>query len=224
MNVSSVLDPARSRSAAALFALLGALPSACVYDSSEPCGPHQVMYGDKLRCVCDATSAPTPTGCTPCGAHEVPGATSCVCEAGYSRPSADAACAETPTGLGTACDATTPCADPAFSHCQIVDGGSGYCTTIDCTGPEDCTGGYACDTTGSPSFCRRPPVGAGMSCTSNADCEGTEATSCDTFMSHTCLVQGCSLTPDNCFSGTACCDLSKFGAPQPLCLPEGACP
>jgi len=226
MNVPTVLETTRwrSRSAAGLFALLSALPSACVFDSSKQCGPHEIMYGNNLRCVCDATSAPTATGCSPCGEHELPGATGCVCQAGYSRPSAAAACIETPMGIGIACDASTPCPDPAFSHCQSVGGGSGYCTTTDCTGPQDCTAGYACDMTGSASYCRRPPLGAGMTCTSDADCAGTEATACDSVMSHTCLVQGCSLVSDDCFSGTACCDLSKFGAPQPLCLPEGACP
>ena len=50
-----------------------------------------------------------------------------------------------------------------------------------------------------------------------------EATYCDTFKSHSCLVQGCSLTPNNCFSGWECCDLSAFGVPQPICVAQGAC-
>jgi hypothetical protein len=60
-------------------------------------------------------------------------------------------------------------------------------------------------------------------CTSEADCAGTEATYCDIFVSRSCLVQGCSLDPDNCFEGWECCDLSAFGIPMPLCLPLGAC-
>jgi hypothetical protein len=32
------------------------------------------------------------------------------------------------------------------------------------------------------------------------------------------------LMPNDCFQGYACCDLSMFGMPQPLCLPQGACP
>jgi hypothetical protein len=41
---------------------------------------------------------------------------------------------------------------------------------------------------------------------------------------HQCLVQGCSLTSNDCFEGRTCCDLSKVGMPEPLCLPQGACP
>ncbi|HET7540383.1 MAG TPA: hypothetical protein VFK05_10950 [Polyangiaceae bacterium] len=177
----------KARYAAALFALLGALPSACVYDSSDRCGPHQVMYED-LRCVCDATSAPTATGCEPCGDNEVPGAMGCECKPGFTKP--------------------------AGGVCEAV---------IECAKPEDCPEGYACDLEVTPGLCRKPPTGLGMSCTSNADCAGTEATYCDTFQSHSCLVQGCSLTPDNCFTGFECCDLSAFGVAQPLCIPDGAC-
>lgn len=213
--------PARSkhRYALVLFALLGAIPSACVYDSKDRCGPHQVMYED-LRCVCDPQSATTATGCTPCGTDEVPGATGCVCKPGYTKPAEGGVCAPAPMGLGTACDAATPCTDPQYSHCEAGADGKGYCTNT-CASAGECTGGYACDTTAS--ICRRPPVGLAMSCTSDADCAGTEATYCDTFQSHSCLVQGCSLMPDNCFSGWECCDLSAFGIAQPLCIPQGAC-
>jgi hypothetical protein len=185
----------KSRYAAALFALLGALPSACVYDSSDRCGPHQVMYED-LRCVCDATSVPNAagTGCEPA-----------------------------PVGQGAPCDATKLCTDAEFNHCEAGADGSGYCTKTGCASSDDCTNGYACDLAVTPSVCRRPPAGLGMSCTSNADCAGTQATYCDTFQTHSCLVQGCSLAPDNCFTGYECCDLSAFMIPQPLCIPQGAC-
>ncbi|HKO51129.1 MAG TPA: hypothetical protein VJV79_25645 [Polyangiaceae bacterium] len=182
------------RHAAALFALLGALPSACVYDSKDRCGPHQVMYED-LRCVCDATSTMNAAG---------------VCEPAV-------------VGLGAACDASTPCGDPEFNYCEAGADGKGYCTKTGCASPEECKDGYACDASVTPSVCRRPPAGLGMSCTADVDCAGTEATYCDTFQSHSCLVQGCSLTPDNCFVGWECCDLSSFGVPQPLCIPQGAC-
>jgi hypothetical protein len=33
------------------------------------------------------------------------------------------------------------------------------------------------------------------------------------------LVEGCSLSPDDCFAGTECC---TFG-PTTLCIEEGAC-
>jgi hypothetical protein len=218
-----VVPPRRKyRPAVALFALLGALPSACVYDSSDRCGPNEVMYED-LRCVCDAFSAATATGCERCEADEVPGAMGCECKPGYTKPDAESACAPAPMGLGAACDATTACEDPEFNHCEAGADGKGYCTKTDCASPEDCSGGFACDAAVTPSVCRRPPLGLAMSCTSDADCAGTEATYCDTFQSHSCLVQGCSVTPDNCFTGWDCCDLSAFGVPQPICIPEGAC-
>jgi hypothetical protein len=224
MNLSHVgVTPPRPkhRYLVALFALLGAMPSACTYDSSDRCGPHQVMYED-LRCVCDAQSALTATGCEPCGADEVPSAAGCVCKPGYTKDAA-LVCAPTPMGLGVACDASTPCTDPEFKHCEPGADGTGYCTTTECSSAEDCTGGYACDLQVTPSVCRRPPVGLSMSCTADADCAGTEATYCDTLQTHSCLVQGCSLSPDNCFSGWECCDLSMYGIAQPICIPQGAC-
>ena len=212
----------KARYWAGLLAVLGALTSACVYDASDRCGPHQVMYKDQ-SCVCDASSAPTATGCVVCSADEVPGATGCTCKPGYSRPQADAACELAPIGLGAPCDANTPCADAEFDNCETGADGKGYCTDTGCSSSADCSGGYACDTQPSPSVCRRPPLGLGMSCTANADCADTEATYCDSFQSHSCLVQGCSLSLDDCFSGWECCDLSAFGVPQPLCVAQGAC-
>ena len=225
MNVARALGASitRQRCFAAAFALLGVLPGGCVYDSANRCGAHQVMYGDASRCVCDTASVTTATGCTPCGEHEVPSASGCTCEAGYSKPSTDSACVETPSGLGTPCDATTPCTDATFDYCGTGADGSGYCTTSGCATPDDCSGGYACNTTASPSFCERPPVGAGAACTSDADCAGTEATYCDTVFSHSCLVRDCVVSPNNCFSGTECCDLSSLGVAERLCIPAGAC-
>jgi hypothetical protein len=224
MNLPHGQLPPRSkyRYAAALFAFLGAIPSACVYDASDRCGPNQVMYED-LRCVCDAHSAPTATGCELCGADEVPSAAGCACKDGYARPDAAGECKPVPMGLGATCDLAAPNCDAEFSHCEAGADGSGYCTSTGCTSADDCTGGYACDATVTPSVCRRPPVGLGKSCASAADCAGTEATYCDTFQTQSCQVEGCSLAPNNCFSGFECCDLSAFHVPQPLCVPQGAC-
>ncbi len=210
----------RYRYAAALLALIGsALAGACTFDSSDRCGPHQKIYGGNQVCVCDATSAYTAAGCVPCGDHEVAGPTGCVCEPGFSK-SGGATCEPTPPGIGVACDAMTTCTDPVFKHCEMSAFG-GYCTNEGCKSSADCTGGYACDT--SSGICKRPPVGLSKSCTSNADCAGTEATYCDVFFAHACLVQGCTVAPDNCFEGWDCCDLSAFGVAQPLCIPAGAC-
>ncbi|HET9932548.1 MAG TPA: hypothetical protein VFQ35_17720 [Polyangiaceae bacterium] len=208
----------RPRYVAALFALFGgAFASACTFDSSDRCGPNQVIFGDNLRCVCDTHSAYTATGCVRCGEHEVAGPSGCVCEPNFSKGTGGV-CEPTPMGIGVPCDGT--CEDPVYKHCETTASG-GYCTNTGCTGPADCTGGYACDT--ATGVCKRPPIGLAKSCTSNADCAGTEATYCDTFVTHSCLVQGCTLAPDNCFQGWECCDLSSFGIPQPLCVLAGAC-
>ena len=211
----------------AALALLGLVAGACVYDSDDRCGPHQVLYNDQ-RCVCEPGAALTPTGCVLCVENEVPGTSGagCECAPGFSRPAAGMACEAVPAGLGTACSTAAPivpCSDPVYSHCEADASGAGYCTSTGCTSPADCTGGYACNTSGATSFCQRPPVGLGKACTTPDDCAGTEATFCDTFQTHSCQVQGCSLAPNNCFSGFECCDLSAFGLPQPLCIPQGAC-
>ena len=209
------------RSASALA--LGLVGGACTYDPDDRCDVGEVLFSD-IRCVCVEGLVQSANGCVPCGENEVAGAAGCVCADGYSRPSADAACQPQPAGQGDACDAQTPCADPAYDHCEPTSGASGYCTTTGCSSSVDCSGGYACDTTASPSVCRRPPIGAGQACASPADCEGTEALFCDAVVAHACLVMGCSLAPDDCFEGTECCDLSQFGVPAPVCVAAGACP
>jgi hypothetical protein len=187
----------------------------CLYDADKPCGDLDV-YGDNVRCVCPAGSVYTPDGCLTCGAHEVADATGCTCEDGYDRPSAGAPCA--PLGLGVACDPDAPTCDAPFTHCE-PDADAGYCTS-ECTSSGDCNGGYACN---DDSVCQRPPSGLGKPCTAPADCAGTEATFCDTVVAKSCQVQGCSLDSNDCFIGYECCDLTMFGVPQPLCIPEGAC-
>jgi hypothetical protein len=66
------------------------------------------------------------------------------------------------------------------------------------------------------------PTGEDLPCTSAADCAGLQASFCDLFVSHTCLVSDCSVTPDSCSAGKECCDLSAFGLPT-LCIAAGAC-
>ncbi|HMA95449.1 MAG TPA: hypothetical protein VKP30_22325 [Polyangiaceae bacterium] len=207
------------------FTTLGFAFVGCVYDADQRCGPGMVLEKDGSEsCVCATGYAPTPTGCVACGAHETAGPTGCVCETGYSKASPTEPCTAAPAGLGTPCDASTnPCVDATFNHCHVVSGTAGYCTTQGCTSTAECTGGYMCELTAPPAYCRRPPVGAGTPCDSDAKCAGTEATYCDTSQSKTCVVQGCTLTPDNCFTGTECCDLSIYGLKLPLCVPTGAC-
>jgi hypothetical protein len=91
-----------------------------------------------------------------------------------------------------------------------------------CAGDGDCPDGQACDLKVSPSVCRMPPVGQGKACTASSDCAGTEATICDIIGTKACTVEGCTLTPDNCYPGYVCCDLAKFGLKTTACS-LGAC-
>jgi len=214
----------RAAFAVAVAGLFVSLPTACTFDPDDRCGENQVIYGDNVRCVCAEGSALTAEGCVRCAEGEVAGENGCVCAAGESRPAPGAPCEATPAGLGVSCDTQEmPCSDATYDHCETGEGTQGYCTNVDCSDPGDCQGGFACDTESSPSVCRRPPLGLGKACESDADCAGGEATYCDAFVSRTCLVSDCSLTADDCFVGYACCDLSAFGVPQPLCVPEGTC-
>lgn len=212
------------RSIRLLLCFSGLAFAACVYDSDERCGPNQSYDAMYLRCVCSPGSALTEQGCIPCGANEVPGSQGCDCAEGFVRPSPDAACEAAPAGLGAVCDPNAaPCVDPTYDHCEPVASG-GYCTNTDCTGSGDCQSGYACDTSVTPSVCRRPPLGQGQPCESATDCEGTEATYCDTFANDMCLVEGCTVETNDCFAGFQCCDLSMFNVALPICVPEGTCP
>ena len=240
----------RSRLALMLSGIIAAA-SGCVLESNRCGPNAEIYAGAQTeRCVCVANAAYTPTGCVLCGDNETPGATGCVCAVGFVRnaqnacealvcgenevPGATAcecaggyirnaqgACELMPAGQGSLCSTTMPCTDATFNHCATSANGMGYCTTTGCTGNTECTNGYACDMSGTPSYCKRPPVGAGMSCTSSADCAGTEATFCDTFVQHACIVEGCTVSPNSCFSGTECCAIP--GIPMPICIPAGAC-
>jgi hypothetical protein len=224
----------------------------CVYDANDRCSEHQVVTPDNASCVCASGYSMVEGVCVACGVNEVSGQSGCVCAPGFGRSSASAPCAACgpnaitnasgacecssgyvatatgceaiATGLGAACaEGSKPCTDATYSTCHSAPPAEGYCTKTGCTVATDCSDGYACDTSAAPAYCRRPPSGAGAPCTSSADCASGEATYCDTYASHSCLVQGCSLAPDNCFPGTECCDLSAFGVPQPLCVPQGGC-
>jgi len=204
------------------LAVLGPLFVAC-YDANDRCDPGEVLFAD-TRCVCDEGLVPSAVGCEPCGEHEAATATGCVCADGFARVEEGAPCQEKPSGQGDACSNQTPCATSAYSYCQAPAGTSGYCTTAGCASSADCSNGYACDTSATPSFCKRPPAGAGKACASAADCAGTDATFCDAVVTHTCRVEGCTPSPNNCFEGTTCCDLSGFGVPRPICVAGGMCP
>lgn len=223
----------------------------CVLDPDDRCGPHQAIWGGDERCVCEEGAAYTATGCVPCGEnevvtptgcgcvegfaragvteacapcgeHEVTSANGCICEAGFSRAAPGEPCAELEGGgAGSPCTVDGECMNPSYPRCQLRSTGTGYCTNEGCTSNAECAQGFTCVTSSSPSVCRLPPEGAGRPCTGPADCAGTEALFCDTFVSLSCLVMDCSLDPDSCFPGMECCNVGN-GLPT-ICIPEGAC-
>jgi len=223
--------------------------AACVYDADRRCDTNQTEIEDD-RCVCQEGFIPQAGGCVPCGEHEIARGDTCVCAPGYGL-GADArsceACAQgevqvdgvcacepgaerdpstqlcTQSGLGATCSADADCNDAAYPICHI-EGASGYCTRQGCAAADDCGGAFACDTSTAPSYCRRPPLGQGATCSSNADCAGTQATYCDTFSSNLCLVEGCTPGGSDCFIGWSCCDLSSLGLDRQLCVTDGSCP
>jgi hypothetical protein len=191
----------------------------------KKCGENEIVGA--TACVCKDNYGRTNenASCEPCGKNEVTSATgTCECKSGFGKESPKAECKPLPAGIGVACDATaTPCTDATYNYCYTGSATTGYCTTQGCATNGDCENGYMCDLNSTPSYCRRAPLGAGKVCTTDADCAGTEATYCDKDFSKTCLVQGCTVTPDNCFTGTECCDLSQYGLSQPLCIAAGFC-
>lgn len=204
---------------ASVAALAAFWVAGCVIDPDDKCGPNQVLWGDDDRCVCAEGFGYTATGCVACGENEVSVLLTgtCSCAEGYARDGATGPCEPIPMDIGVACTTDADC-NAAFPHCQPHDLGS-YCTSTGCTTTGDCEAGYACDTTATPSYCKRPPVGLLQPCESDADCEGTEALYCDTFFSHACLVRDCSLQANDCFEGNLCCDGSPYSIPN-LCLPS----
>ena len=165
--------------------------SSCVYDSSNRCDEGQDYNANAGLCVCKGNTIAGTTdegtqGCVPCGEHEIASNDVCACEEGYQKPTPDAACTIVPNALGLACESDEDCSDATYGTCHLLDDGSGYCTNVGCSSQSECTGGYACDTMAVPTYCVRPPAGAGQSCADDAGCAGTEATWCDTFVTHVC--------------------------------------
>lgn len=212
----------RSWFPAAFLAALAAV--ACLHDSGRPCGAGYIETAEGF-CACPAGFAPVAgtARCAPCGANEIVVAAACVCAPGFARASAGAPCEV--EGLGAACDtAGAPCPSQTFPTCHAVQGTAGYCTVTGCAAAQGCAGGFTCDESVAPSYCKRPPVGQGRPCASSADCAGTEATYCESFQLKQCLVEGCAPQGDDCSAGHTCCDLSRLGLAKTLCLPVSACP
>ncbi len=195
---------------------------ACVYDSSERCGEHQVYVreaGGVAVCVCDDQSASVGGVCVPCGEGEVVGPSGCECAPGSARGSENGpcvACGENEVAGESGCECAEgfertspeePCEASSGDDAPGDDDAGGQ----NCESDADCNEGDACDLTASPAVCVVRPEGLGMSCTSNDDCAGTEATFCDMVVTKACTVSGCTLDPNDCFPGYTCCDLSSFG-------------
>jgi hypothetical protein len=226
MSVRIVREPDRSRPRGArrgaLWMLLGLSIAGCVIDQDDLCGPNQVSWVGKERCVCAEGTAYTPEGCVACGEHELSSPNGCVCESGFARSLPTEPCSPIPEGIGTACSSDAECSNPGYPHCQQSSAGDGYCTTLGCVDATGCSGGYACNTLSSPSFCQRPPTGAFVPCSMPTECAGFEASFCEAFVSKACLVPDCTVDPNSCFPGTECCDFSFLMLPN-LCIPAGQC-
>jgi len=203
-----------ARQASALCLLVGLSSllsvSSCLYDSSNRCDTGQKFDSDAGLCVCDAEQnlVAGEMGCVACAENEVAANDACSCAPGFTRVAAGSPCTDVPPGLGADCTKDADCVEALFPTCHKA-GDSGYCTSTGCSATSDCFGGYACDTSAETPFCLRPPIGSGMSCSSDDDCAGTEATYCETFKTHVCYVRDCSLTQNDCFPGKECCDLTK---------------
>lgn len=212
-------NPSRRLPAALLVvsALIGPIVGACLYDSGRRCGPAMQFVEAADACVCDSDAVPVAGGCQRCAADEVAAGGKCACPPGQTK-NAQGVCA-TVAGLGDACDtASTPCTDPTYSYCATKGSATAGTCTKSCTSNADCDAAYTCATWEAHPYCRTF-AGLGDTCGSSADCTG-DATYCDTFQSHTCIVQGCSLTDNDCPRDQMCCDFSNYGLGT-LCA--GAC-
>jgi hypothetical protein len=205
----------------------GALGAGCQYDEDKRC-PAGYVYGDVLRaCVCPPGAVAVDGGtCMSCGANEEAEGGVCKCKPGTTR-NAQGVCELDATGAGADCaPGASSCANPAAPHCAAAPagGGKGYCTSKGCKSHAECQAGWSCTTWEAEPYCRRPPTGLGKTCGAPADCAGLDASYCESFQAKTCMVSGCTVSPDNCGVGLACCDLSKLGLPITLCVPPGSCP
>jgi hypothetical protein len=207
----------------AWLAVVAGIAGGCIYDDDERCGPHMVV-SEVDACVCEAGYVLVGKECITCPEHERAQGGGCVCEDGYERLGEDAACTVLPdSGAGADC-ADAACTDPVFSYCAEAPNADRYCTSRGCVTTADCPDTYACAKSAQGSFCQRTPRGMTSPCESDDDCAGYEANFCETLLSHSCLVQGCSLSQNDCFEGWECCDVTSYGMPIPICIPEGNCP
>lgn len=218
-----------------LGAVLTVLGSGCLYDGAQRCGPGEVLNATALEvCVCAPGTVPvyrditvlvpaSPTelqpfsSCVPCGANEAISGDKCVCAAGFAR--GPAGCM--PSNLGAACAADADCAAGDQAYCRLPEG---YCTQSGCATNADCNADadYACATTATPTYCRRPPLGQGNACTMSGPDPACaqEASLC---ILNACATAGCQ-TDSDCSPSRRCCDFTDVGQPGLTACLAGACP
>jgi hypothetical protein len=208
--------PRSSRAAFQVLAVLTSLAAAsCVYDSDRRCGPAMIYVAAANACVCEDHAMQVPGGCQRCGDDEVVVGSACGCAAGMTKNAAHVCVAV--AGLGDPCDADAPCTDAIYSFCAAPAGSAvGTCTKT-CTSDTDCEAAYTCTTWEDHPYCKEFH-GIGTSCSAPTDCTG-DANFCDSFVSHTCIIAGCSLADSDCSRGTMCCDYSGYGLGT-LCTPS----
>jgi hypothetical protein len=122
--------------------------------------------------------------------------------------------------------ATTSCLYNANDRCsvnQVFDPQSDSCLCAPDAPPLG-SGCFPCTANDTRSACQSGPTGFGTPCTSDADCQGFQASHCETLQANVCVVAGCQTSPDDCTGGQSCCDLNGLGIPLTLCLPPGQCP
>jgi hypothetical protein len=206
---------------------------ACLYDAGAACGPGEVLDPSEV-CVCAPGNVPvyrnitvlSPVNpaqklpfvaCQPCGTNETISGDKCVCAAGFVRSATGCV----PSNLGATCASDLDCAAGDQPYCRLP---GGYCTKANCASSADCNADadYACATTATPPYCKRPPLGQGGACTMMGPDPAcmSEAPLC---AQNACTAAGCQTDAD-CSPRRKCCDFSKFGqAGLTLCL-AGVCP
>lgn len=207
------MSAARRSGLRALLSLLiplTALTAGCVFDADERCGENMNYAADLHSCICAENAISVPGACTACADDEVVENNACACPAGEVKN--DVGICATVAGLGDPCDTQTSnsCADATYNYCAATGAGSAGVCTSTCTVDADCGTTYTCADWEPVPYCR-PFTGVGRSCTSQADCAGLDAALCDTQLSHSCIVGGCTVEGDECPRSQECCDYTSFG-------------
>jgi hypothetical protein len=197
--------------------------SGCIVDDGHRCGLNQMvvaanMLGGEI-CVCTPDAIPDPrgNGCLPCGVNETAMNNKCVCLEGFSRAAEADPCEE--SSIGVPCTEASQCSG-SFPYCA-TDASESYCTAQNCSATS-CPTGYACEQAADATYCGKLPAGLGKTCANDGDCAGGAAKSCDTFMSHTCILTGCANGELTCPGFYACCDVSALLPGFSVCVPPTA--